>query len=130
MNNIDNILLEYFRNHNNYSNPLVICGNEEVLEICFNRVKKVIDGSNKSVIYIDDLNEILNNNLNEDIFIFESINKIENNQQAQYYFFNSFNKLYDNKKLIIIFSSKVPEDLLSFEERIITRLNWGTIVKI
>ena len=129
-NNIENILLEYFNNSNSNSNPLVIYGNNEALENCLNNIRKVIEESNKSVSYIDDLNDLLNNDLSEDVFIFESINKIESNEQAQYNFFHLFNKLYNNEKLMIVFSSKLPEDLLSFSERIITRLNWGTIVKI
>lgn len=125
--NIENILLEYISNSSNNSSPLVICGNEEDLKHSINNVKKIIQGSDKSVVYINDLNEINNIDLSKDIFIFENIDKIENNREEQHNFFKLFNNLYSNKKFIIISSNKQPEDLL-IEERVITRLNWGKII--
>ena len=122
--NIENILVEYISNSSNNSSPLVICGSEEDLKYSINNVKKIIQESDKSVVYINDLNEINNIDLSKDIFIFENIDKIENNREEQYNFFKLFNNLYGNKKFIIISSNKQPEDLL-IEERLITRLNWG-----
>ena len=127
--NIENILLEYIGNSNNNSSPLVICGNKEDLKHSINNVKKIIQESDKSAVYINDLNEINNIDLSKDIFIFENIDKIVNKEQEQHNFFKLFNNLYGNKKFIIIFSNKQPEDLL-IEERIITRLNWGKIINL
>ena len=127
--NIENILLEYIDNSNNNSSPLVICGNEEDLKYSINNVKKIIQESDKSLVYINDLNEINNIDLSKDIFIFENIDKIVNKEQEQHNFFKLFNNLYDNKKFIIISSNKQPEDLL-IEERIITRLNWGKVINL
>ena len=127
--NIENILLEYISNSNNNFSPLVICGNEEDLKYSINNVKKIIQESDKSVLYINNFNEINNIDLNKYIFIFENIDKIVNKEQEQHNFFKLFNNLYDNNKFMIIFSNKQPEDLL-IEERIITRLNWGKVINL
>ena len=127
--NIENILLEYISNSNNNFSPLVICGNEEDLKYSINNVKKIIQESDKSVLYINNFNEINNIDLSKDIFIFENIDKIVNKEQEQHNFFKLFNNLYDNNKFMIIFSNKQPEDLL-IEERIITRLNWGKVINL
>ena len=128
--NLNNYIIEYIDNSNLIYNPIVLCGKEDDLKDCLSNVKKEIQERNKSVLYIEDLTNIPNNNLNNDVYIIEKIDKIEDNQQAQYSFFNLFNKIYDEKKLIIITSYKDIKDLSVFEERIITRLNWGKIIKI
>lgn len=132
---VENILLEYFNNSNNYFNPLVICGNEDNIKKYLNNVKEYITtNSKKSLLYITSENfisDIDKINFDEiDIIVLENIEKLENNITAQFKLFDVFNTLYDKEKLIIISMAKTPDELQNFEERLITRLNWGTIVKI
>ena len=130
---IDNII-KNIDDFNKLNNPIVIYGEEKKLEKCMNDIKKYITKSNKSVLYVTG-NEFISNigkNTvdNVDIFILDDIAKLEKHITSQHELFYIFNKLYDDKKRIIISTSKTPDNLQDFEERLITRLEWSKIYNI
>ncbi len=130
---IDNII-KNINDFNKLNNPIVIYGEEKKLEKCMNDIKNYITKSNKSVLYVTG-NEFISNigkNTvdNVDIFILDDIAKLEKHITSQHELFYIFNKLYDDKKRIIISTSKTPDNLQDFEERLITRLEWSKIYNI
>ncbi len=118
-------------------NPIIIYGNEDNIKKYMNSFKEYISLNAKVSLsllhittekFIADIDKINVDDI--DIFVLESIEKMENNKKAQYKLFDIFNALYDKGKPIIISTTKMPDDLQYFEERLITRLNWGMIVKL
>ena len=125
----------------NYSkllyNPIIIYGSEDNIKEYMNSFKVYISlKANESLSllhittekFIADIDKINVDDI--DMFVLESIEKMENNKKAQYKLFDIFNVLYDKGKPIIISTTKIPDDLQTFEERLITRLNWGVVIKL
>lgn len=65
-----------------------------------------------------------------DALLIDDIQFIENKQGIQEEFFHTFNELYQNEKKIVITSDRMPKELVSIEERLITRFDWGLSIDI
>ena len=111
----------------------------------------LIENSNKKVLYItsdkfvDEYTRIFRysdkNNLDKidafkekyrtvDVLMIDDIQFLSTAPKGQEEFFNTFNELHDAGKQIIIASDRPVDDLTSFENRLITRFNWGLTANI
>ena len=67
---------------------------------------------------------------NIDILMIDDIQFLSTAPKGPEEFFNTFNELHDAGKQIIIASDRPVDDLNSFENRLITRFNWGLTANI
>ena len=67
---------------------------------------------------------------NVDVLLIDDIQFIENKQGTQEEFFHTFNDLYLNNKQIVLTSDRKPKDLVTIEERLKTRFEWGLNIDI
>ena len=111
----------------------------------------LVENTNKKVLYItsdkfvDEYTRIFrysdNNNFekidafkekyrNVDVLMIDDIQFLSTAPKGQEEFFNTFNELHDAGKQIIIASDRPVDDLNSFENRLISRFNWGLTANI
>ena len=67
---------------------------------------------------------------NVDVLLVDDIQFIENKQGTQEEFFHTFNDLYLNNKQIVITSDRPVKELVTIEERLRTRFEWGQVLDI
>jgi len=67
---------------------------------------------------------------NVDVLMIDDIQFLSTAPKGQEEFFNTFNELHNANKQIIIASDRPVDDLNSFENRLITRFNWGLTANI
>jgi len=65
-----------------------------------------------------------------DALVIDDIQFLREREQSQEEFFHTFNALYNNGKQIILSADSPPGKLPSFEERLISRFNWGLVARI
>jgi len=65
-----------------------------------------------------------------DALVIDDIQFLREREQSQEEFFHTFNALYNNGKQIILSADSPPGKLASFEERLISRFNWGLVARI
>ncbi|MBN2047645.1 MAG: chromosomal replication initiator protein DnaA [Anaerolineaceae bacterium] len=65
-----------------------------------------------------------------DVLMIDDIQFLVNKEQTQEEFFHTFNTLYQQEKQIIISSDRSPKALVTLEERLRSRFEWGLIVDI
>jgi chromosomal replication initiator protein len=65
-----------------------------------------------------------------DILAIDDIQFLSDHEQTQEEFFHTFNNLYQDHKQIVLTSDRGPGQMQNFEERLISRFNWGLVARI
>ncbi len=65
-----------------------------------------------------------------DILLIDDIQFLQGKDQTQEAFFHTFNTLHDHNKQVVITSDVPPKQLTGFEERMLSRFEWGLLTDI
>ena len=65
-----------------------------------------------------------------DILLVDDIQYLANKGGTMEEFFSTFNELFDRKKQIVISSDSLPGDIYQFQDRLVSRFEWGIIADI
>ena len=129
-------------------NPLLIYGDSglgktHLLYAIANGIRK--ENPNANIVYIkgdqftNELIAAIQNGKNiefrskyreADLFLIDDVQFIAGKESTQEEFFHTFNKLYEEHKQIVMTSDRKPSDMLTLEDRLKTRFEWGLLADI
>ena len=140
--------LNVARNPGSLSNPLFLYGKSGLGKTHLMQAigNKILENSpTKKVVYVtserftnDMINSVRDKDMESfrqryrdvDVLLIDDIQFIEKKQGIQEEFFHTFNDLYLKNKQIVITSDRMPKELVSIEERLITRFEWGLPIDV
>ena len=79
--------------------------------------------NNRSAAFLSEYRDI-------DVLLIDDIQFLSGKDQTQEAFFHTFNALHDANKQVVITSDVAPKDLNGFEDRMLSRFEWGLRVDI
>ncbi|MBN8705950.1 MAG: chromosomal replication initiator protein DnaA [Bacteroidetes bacterium] len=132
----------------NSFNPLFIyggvgLGKTHLIQAIGNRVAK--SGKVRNILYVsserftvDFVNSIQHNRVSEfstfyrnvDLLIVDDVQFFSGKEKTQEEFFHIFNTLHQSGKQIVLTSDRPPKDMKFFEERLLSRFQWGLAADI
>jgi len=65
-----------------------------------------------------------------DTLVIDDIQFLADRERTREEFFHTFNTLYQSQKQIILSADESPANIPSLEERLVSRFNWGLVVRI
>ena len=65
-----------------------------------------------------------------DLLLIDDVQFFEQTQHMQEAFFHTFNELYQKRKQIVLSSDRPPKAILTLEERLRSRFEWGLIADL
>ena len=89
--------------------------------------------------FTNDFINSIANNLNQsfqqryrevDVLLIDDIQFLRGKESTQEAFFHTFNTLHDHNKQVVITSDVAPKHLQGFEERMVSRFEWGLITDV
>jgi chromosomal replication initiator protein len=65
-----------------------------------------------------------------DVLLIDDVQFLQKKEQTQEEFFHTFNALYDAQKQVVLTSDRHPKGLVTLEDRLVSRFEWGLITDI
>ena len=98
-------------------------------QISYLSIEKFINEFITAIQY-EELSQFREKYRNVDLLLLDDIQFLSGKEQTQEEFFHTFNTLYENNKQIVITSDKPPKEIITLEERLRSRFEWGLIADI